>query len=594
MSDLSDKERNVLQSFASRVDRNNPGALNNLGVLYFRKGMFEEAISQFKEALKNDPRFDLARENLQYLFAETNLEDPDVKRWKEEVKENPDNDEALLRLGVSYQNMGRFEKASKILGAVVNRNPDNFLARMHLGNVLKNQGLYQQALEHYLYVSKDAEKSAVFHTDLGEVYYNLGRTEEAITELQTAIKLDVEYWRSHFLLSFAYGDNGNFQEALEESRIASNLNPSFQVTEANLTLSDYGKKGDDKGSGLSMEIPTIESTSFTLGMAYKERDLFKEAIKEFRKALMEMTDKDRVYIEIGKLLILQEQYDEAINILLKALDSAPEQTDAYRLLGCVYHLKNEYYQAAICYLQAYKLHSADTNAMNNLGVLLYQVGLQEEAERMFKKGLNLRLYHMELNYNLLGCVLLKEEYMMAENLIQRLEAFMGKSAVLYEKRALLNYRLNRLTLALFDIESALSLDPNHSDAVYLKGLIFLREEDFRDAIDTIIQAAAISPQYMGMGFLLAIDDSVRSASAKVDSKISFEPNDELIKLLQAGIRREFDALHGFLMSVVEKTVEEAKKTESDLADEVETEAGSDDTEDSVEGLEFLKEVKRDL
>ncbi len=592
MSDLSEKQRNILQSFASRVDRNNPGALNNLGVLYFRKGMYEEAISQFKEALKIDSRFDLARENLQYLFAETNLEDPDVKHWKKEAKKKPDNDEAFQRLGVSYQNMGLFAKASKILGEVVDRDPDNFLARMHLGNVLKNQGLYQQALEHYLYISKDAERSVVFHTDLGEVYYNLGKTEETITELQTAIKLDGDYWRSHFLLSFAYGDNGNFMEALEESRIASSLNPSFQSTEANLALSDYRKKGDEKMSGI--EIPSFESTSFTLGMAYKERGFLKEAVKEFTKALIEMSDKECVYIEIGKLLVLQGQYDEAINTLLKALDSSPEQAEAYRLLGCVYHLKKEYHQAAICYLQAYKLNSADVNAINNLGVLLYQVGLHEEAERMFKKGLNLKLYHMELNYNFLGCVFLKEEYMMAENLIQRLEAFMGKSAVLYEKRALLNYRLNRLTLALFDIESALSLDPEHSDSIYLKGLIFLREEDFRDAVDAIVQASKISPHYMGMGFFLTVDDSVRSGTTKVDSKIAFGPNNDLIKLLQSGINRNFDMLHGFLMSVVERTAEELKNNAISPVDIPKTDKTGDSAAQNNGGVDLLEEIKFEL
>ena len=75
MPELRDEERKVLLGFASRVERNDPGALNNLGVVYFRKGMYEEAMEQFKEALKVDPKFDLARENLQYVFAETGLED---------------------------------------------------------------------------------------------------------------------------------------------------------------------------------------------------------------------------------------------------------------------------------------------------------------------------------------------------------------------------------------------------------------------------------------------------------------------------------------------------------------------------------------
>ncbi|MEO0248554.1 MAG: tetratricopeptide repeat protein, partial [candidate division WOR-3 bacterium] len=283
MPEPSERERAVLLSFAERVDRSDPGALNNLGVLYYRKGMYSEAMEQFKEALRVDPKFDLARENIRYLFVETGLEDPDVKRWREEVKRDPENFEALLRLGVSYQSMGRSREASEILGAVVERSPDHAMARFHLAAALKAQGLYQQALEHYIYIRDAFSKSAVFHTDLGEVYYNLGRTDEAIAELSTAIKIDADYWRSHFLLSFAYGDNGRLQEALEESRIASRLNPSFQNSEANLALSNYGKQpaADAALSCTGKEVASLESTSFTLGMAYRERGFLKEALKEF-------------------------------------------------------------------------------------------------------------------------------------------------------------------------------------------------------------------------------------------------------------------------------------------------------------------------
>ncbi|MGD1049280.1 MAG: tetratricopeptide repeat protein, partial [Candidatus Krumholzibacteriaceae bacterium] len=554
MPELKGDERKVLLSFASRVERSDPGALNNLGVLYFRKGMYAEAMEQFKEALKVDPKFDLARENLRYLFAETGLEDSDVRLWRDEVKRDPENFEALLRLGVSYQNMGRFREAADMLGAVVEKNGDHTMARFHLATTLKAQGLYQQALEHYLTIAGNFAKSAVFHTDLGEVYYNLGRTDESIAELNAAIKLDADYWRSHFLLSFAFGDNGQLQEALEESRVASRLNPSFQNAEANLALSNRGKDGpsDVPRAGSGKEIASLESTSFTLGVAYRERGFVKEALKEFQKALQDMPDTDRVHIEIGKIHVVEGNPDAAAEAFLRTLEANPENAEAYRLLGCVYHIRGEFHEAALCYLQAFRLNSADADTMNNLGVLLYQVGLKEEAERMFKKGLNLKIYHPELNYNFLNCHMLKEEYMMAENLIQRFEAFMGKSPLLYEKHALLNYKMNRLTLALFDIESAISLDKNHADALYLKALIYLREEDFQAAINAMLDAAKVSPRYTGLAFFLAMDASQHASQAKVDSPVGFEPDDDLLGLLQCGLARRFDKIKDYLMSIVER------------------------------------------
>lgn len=577
MAGQNEAERKTLLSFASRVDRNDPGALNNLGVLYFRKDMYEEAIEQFKEALRVDPRFDLARENLQYLFSETKLEDPDVQRWQEEVDHDSENVEALYRLGVSHHNMGRFREASEVLLQVIEKSPGHVTARIYLGSALKAQGRYQEALEHYITVRDDVSTSAVYHTDLGEVYYNLGKTEEAILELRTAIKLDASYWRSHFLLSFAYGDNGQLQEALEESRIASRLNPSFQNTEANLALSNYGRDGiGDTGIGSCKEAASLESTSYTLGVAYRERGFAKEALKEFQKALDEMPDKDRVYIEMGKIHLSEDNRDDAESILRKALEMNEESALAYKLLGCVYHIQGALQEAAACYLQAYRLNAADADVMNNLGVLLYQVGLIEDAEKMLKKGLNLKLYHMELNYNFLTCHLLKEEYMMVENLIQRLEAFMGKSTILYEKRALLHFKLNRLTLALFDIESAISIDRKNSDALYLKSLIFLREEDYEGAVRAVLEAANICPRYTGLSFFIALGDFPRKKSPLVDSKLSSESGEELIELLQAGLVHRYDNLDDFLTPLLSGKVKE-------VVDEDEGEPGSEADDDEKGG-----------
>jgi tetratricopeptide (TPR) repeat protein len=344
--------------------------------------------------------------------------------------------------------------------------------------------------------------------------------------------------------------------------VASKLNPSFQNTEANLALSD------DSGSGCMsqvQDIPSLESTAFTLGTAYRERGYLKEALKEFRKALQDMPEKDRVYVEMGKVHLAEMDRIEALSFLLKALEVNPGNPEAYLLCGTIFHEAEEYSQAAICYLQSYRLNSADANTMNNLGVLLYQVGLVEEAERMFKKGLNINLYNLELNYNYLTSILFREEYMMAENLLQRLEAFTGKSAILYEKRALLHYKLNRMTLALFDIESALTYDKHHSDAHYLKGLICLREDNFAGAIESILEGAAVHPVYTGMHFIISHGEQIMADSVRVDSMLKGGADDVLIELLQAGISRRFDKIQESLESFVAEGKKDLKRMRDEAA-----------------------------
>jgi tetratricopeptide (TPR) repeat protein len=594
MANPQDKEKEVLLSFAERVDRNDPGALNNLGVLYFRKKMHLQAIQQFKEALKIDPKFDLARDNLLFLFRETGMVDPDVERWQAEVDADASNTDAQLRLGVSYQNMGRFKEAEQVFRPIVESNEDHVLARMRLGNVLKSLGSYQEALSHYLHAEEQMAKHAVYHTDLGEIYYNLGRTEDAIESLNTAIKLDGEYWRSHFLLSFAYGDEGRLQEALDESRISSTLNPSFQNTEANLTLVEYGiEKEPQLDDSDNDPASATECPSFMIGNAYRERGYLTEAINEFMKAAEEMPDKDRPHLEIARIYLLQGDLEQARASLAEVLNINPECAEAFKLMGCYHHQCGDVYDAAVNYLQALRLSSTNPDVMNNLGVVLYQVGLIEEAEKLIKKGLNLNLYHRELNYNLLNCMILKNEYLMAESLMQRLAAYSEKLPLYYERRALLNYKMNRVTQAHEDIEKAINLDANHHDAIYLKGLICLREENYRGAIDAVITASKLSKDYTGLNFMLSMTEG-KSISQTTVENIPLDPSAELIELLEAGIARRFDLIRETLTKAT--AVQEPAKVENP-AEKIEPENVSKKVEDDEldgEAFDSLEEITFDL
>src|ERR1700745_2987270 len=52
---LSERDLAVLRSFARRIDPSDAGAHNNLGVLYYQKGLVEDAIAEFTRALELDP-----------------------------------------------------------------------------------------------------------------------------------------------------------------------------------------------------------------------------------------------------------------------------------------------------------------------------------------------------------------------------------------------------------------------------------------------------------------------------------------------------------------------------------------------------------
>ncbi|HWK89173.1 MAG TPA: tetratricopeptide repeat protein, partial [Longimicrobium sp.] len=67
----SERDLRILRGFAQRIDAADAGAHNNLGVLYFNKGMYEEAIAQFQRALAIDPKMQVAQRNLEIAYFNT-------------------------------------------------------------------------------------------------------------------------------------------------------------------------------------------------------------------------------------------------------------------------------------------------------------------------------------------------------------------------------------------------------------------------------------------------------------------------------------------------------------------------------------------
>src|SRR5688572_7014687 len=81
----------ILRTFARRIDATDPGAQNNLGVLYFRRGMFDEAIAAFSRALALDERMRVARRNLEIAYGEAGLLEERTAELEQRLAEAPDD-----------------------------------------------------------------------------------------------------------------------------------------------------------------------------------------------------------------------------------------------------------------------------------------------------------------------------------------------------------------------------------------------------------------------------------------------------------------------------------------------------------------------
>src|SRR6266511_3544977 len=107
------EELEVLRSFSRRIDPSDAGAYNNLGVLYYRKGLTEEAISAFSRALALDERMRVARRNLEIAYGEAGPIESRAVALEQRLAASPDDIGALVESGIAEKSAGNLDQAEK-------------------------------------------------------------------------------------------------------------------------------------------------------------------------------------------------------------------------------------------------------------------------------------------------------------------------------------------------------------------------------------------------------------------------------------------------------------------------------------------------
>src|SRR3954454_12143302 len=99
--------RELLRSFARRIDPGDAGAHNNLGVLYYNKGLYEEAVGAFMRALELDSRMQVAQRHLEIAYLNSGAADERIAHLREFLRANPSDREARWELARTSALLGR-------------------------------------------------------------------------------------------------------------------------------------------------------------------------------------------------------------------------------------------------------------------------------------------------------------------------------------------------------------------------------------------------------------------------------------------------------------------------------------------------------
>jgi tetratricopeptide (TPR) repeat protein len=162
-------------------------------------------------------------------------------------------------------------------------------------------------------------------------------------------------------------------------------------------------------------------------------------------------------------------FDEAIRYLNNAIALDAANPQYYYTLGVAYFQKKDYPQAEQAFEQCLTLQPDHVMALNSLGVVYQEMKLFDKAEEQYKKA-----FSIDGNFD------------SACNLSR-----------LYLEQ-------DKLEPALNYVRTAIQKNNNSSEAFNIQGVILNKVGRFPEAIQSLLQALKINPQFMVAGINLGV------------------------------------------------------------------------------------------
>lgn len=296
---------------------------------------------------------------------------------------------------------------------------------------------YDEAIINFEKYLTFEEKDVAALEKLGKSYLYLDQPDKTIEIYRRLIDLGNKDENTYLVLGLAYYNNGNFQEALENYKIAQNFNPdatepllgiarsSQKLGDSDSAIAAYDKvrekapskigdpdwiiignalidKGDYQSSIAAFRNIQEESinSEFGLGRSYYESEEFEEAVVWFTKAKERDPQFVRNRLYLGKCFYRLKEYEQAISEYLAIIEMYPEDLDVYFELGTAYLKIDKHDDAISYYNKALQYHPDNAKLHFSLGVTYHQKGEYEKGIEQYKLAVAVRSNYSEAYANL--------------------------------------------------------------------------------------------------------------------------------------------------------------------------------------------------
>src|SRR5205809_1085166 len=475
----------------------------------------------------------VAQRNLEIAYHDTGYYDRRVAQLQERLRQAPDDRDARWELGRAYAIHGAHEEATAEFEQLLAHSPKDVAAIIQLGLAEKNRGRPEAATEWFRRAVELEPDSTVVHFYLGEIYYNRGLNDEALVALERAVELNPDNANAHYLMAFVLGDLGRHQDARVASKRAIQLNPPLARAQTNLSLERYTaeRKSQERRQRLAPEPQVVEGNElahYNLGLAFRQKGYYNEALKEYRLALERGEDRRLTLQAMAELHLLKRDLAAALELYDTLLREVPDSPKLWNERGVVLHQAGRPEDALASYRQAVEVDPKYALAWNNLGVVQAHGAAADPAIEAFRTALQLQGTFSAARLNLALVLFQLRRFQLALEAYRQVLSSEPNAAAAWNGVGLVLVELKRFPDARNAFVRAVEGDPDHAGAHYNLSFTLSNLGDFDGALRATKRALELDPYYVSQKFALTIDLQYEKGTIGIAPEISADVAAETI------------------------------------------------------------------
>ncbi|XP_059484315.1 UDP-N-acetylglucosamine--peptide N-acetylglucosaminyltransferase 110 kDa subunit [Neocloeon triangulifer] len=400
--DYENAERHCMQLW--RQETNNTGVLLLLSSIHFQCRRLDKSAHFSTLAIKQNPLLAEAYSNLGNVFKERGQLQEALENYRHAVRLKPDFIDGYINLAAALVAAGDMEQAVQAYVTALQYNPDLYCVRSDLGNLLKALGRLDEAKACYLKAIETRPDFAVAWSNLGCVFNAQGEIWLAIHHFEKAVALDPNFLDAYINLGNVLKEARIFDRAVAAYLRALNLSPNNAVVHGNLACVYY-EQGlidlaiDTYRRAIELQ-PNFPDAYCNLANALKEKGQVPEAEECYNTALRLCPTHADSLNNLANIKREQGYIEEATRLYLKALDVFPEFAAAHSNLASVLQQQGKLNEALLHYKEAIRIQPTFADAYSNMGNTLKEMQDVQGALQCYTRAIQINPAFADAHSNL--------------------------------------------------------------------------------------------------------------------------------------------------------------------------------------------------